>query len=119
MNTTHRKEVITMEDETETTLAESREESAQQVADVITRYRELAASAPDLVPELVRGETVEEIDASAAEARRAYAEISKRVAEQYWVGAAVPIGNPARSAQGTYAETLKPEAKIALGLRGR
>ena len=90
-----------------------------KVAEVVARYRDLVASAPDLVPGLVRGESVEEIDASAVEARRAYAEISKRVAEQYWVGASVPTGNPARSAQDTYAETLKPEAKIALGLRGR
>jgi hypothetical protein len=108
-----------MEEEQENVSAESQETDASQVADVVARYRELVASAPDLVPELVRGESVEEIDASAVEARRAYAEISRRVTEQYWVGASVPTGNPARSAQDTYAETLKPEAKIALGLRGR
>jgi hypothetical protein len=93
-------------------------ENEPQVSEVVARYRDLVASALDLVPELVRGETVEEIDASAVEARRAYTEISKRVAEQYWVGVSVSAGNPARSAQVSYAETLKPEAKIALGLRG-
>jgi hypothetical protein len=64
---------------------------------------------------MVRGETVEEIDASAAEARRAYGEISRRVAERY--EREVPPGNPARSSMTLGVETLKPEAKIALGLK--
>ena len=111
-----------MEEEQGKAGAESQEvdvPSGPQVAEVVAKYRELVASAPDVVPELVRGETVEEIDASAVEARRAYAEVSMRVTEQYMAGASVPTGNPARSAHDTYAETLKPEAKIALGLRGR
>lgn len=108
-----------MEEEQANSLVESEVEDVPQVVEVVAKYRELVASAPDVVPELVRGETVEDIDASAVEARRAYAEISRRVTEQYRIGASVPTGNPARSAQDTYAETLKPEAKIALGLRGR
>ncbi|HKP52542.1 MAG TPA: hypothetical protein VJ183_07810 [Chloroflexia bacterium] len=84
-------------------------------ADAVVRYRELVASQPGLVPEMVRGETVEEIDASATEARRAYGEISRRVAEQF--ERAVPPGNPPRSSADMGVETLKPEAKIALGLK--
>jgi hypothetical protein len=84
-------------------------------SDAVVRYRELVASQPGLVPEMVRGETVEEIDASAMEARRAYSEISRRITEQF--ERAVPPGNPARSSADVGVERLKPESKIALGLK--
>jgi hypothetical protein len=86
-------------------------------ADVVERYRALAASGADLVPQMVRGETLEEIDASLVEARRAYAEIKGQIEAQYASAGEVPLGNPARSSAHPYAETLRPEAKIALGLR--
>ncbi len=81
----------------------------------VGRYRELVAGLPGLVPEMVRGSTVEEVDASAEAARHAYSEISRRITEQY--ERAVPTGNPPRSAGSAAYESLKPEAKIALGLR--
>ena len=97
---------------------DSRVAAAEAAASaVMTRYRDLVASGPNLVAELVRGDTVEEIDASVEAARRAYEEVSRRVTEQ--VERQLPAGNPARSASTPGAEWLKPEAKIALGLRGK
>ena len=81
----------------------------------IARYRALVAAQPGLVPEMVGGSTPDEIDASAEAARQAYTEVSRRVAEQY--ERQVPTGNPPRSANTAAADHLKPEAKIALGLR--
>ena len=97
---------------------ESRVAAAQALASAaVTRYRELVAAGSGLVAELVRGDTLEEIDASVDGARRAYEEISRRVAEQ--IERQVPTGNPARSGSTAGAELLKPEAKIVLGLRGK
>jgi hypothetical protein len=84
-------------------------------AQAIERYRHLIASSPGLVAGMVQGSTVEEIDASVERARLAYAEISRQVAESYERD--IPAANPARSSQTQGAETLTPEAKIALGLR--
>jgi hypothetical protein len=67
--------------------------------------------------EMVRGGTIDEIDASVEGARRAYDDISRRVTEQ--IERQLPAGNPARSGSTAGAEWLKPEAKIALGLRGK
>ena len=86
-----------------------------QLEAAVTRYRELVASQPGLVPGMVRGETLEEIDASVTEARRAYEEVSRHVAGRF--EREVPPGNPARSSTDIGVETLKPEAKIALGLQ--
>ena len=86
-----------------------------QSASVLERYRELMAAQPGLVPEMVRGNTVEDIDASAEEARRAYDDISRRIAQQF--ERAVSPGNPTRSSADIGVDSLKPEAKIALGLR--
>ena len=89
--------------------------AAALVERAVSRYRELVASGPGLVPEMVRGNTIEEIDASAEAARRAYSEIGRHIAEVH--EREVPTGNPARSAATVGAEGLRPEAKIALGLR--
>ena len=95
---------------------DSRIEAAEALASAaITRYRELVASGPGLVSGMVHGDTVEQIDASVEAARQAYTELSRRIAERY--EREVPTGNPARSTHTIAAETLKPEAKIALGLR--
>ena len=84
-------------------------------ASAVERYRELVAAGPDIVPEMVQGSTIEAIDASVEAARRAYSDIRRKVAEQY--EREVPPGNPSRSSGAAGAEYLKPEAKIALGLR--
>src|SRR5687768_7502938 len=97
---------------------ESRVATAEALASAaVARYRELVASGPGLVADLVRGDSIEEIDASVEGARRAYDDISRRVTEQF--ERQVPTGNPARSGSTAGAEWLKPEAKIALGLRGK
>ncbi|HUP27057.1 MAG TPA: hypothetical protein VM409_01375 [Chloroflexia bacterium] len=97
---------------------EGRVAAAQALAaSAVARYRDLVASGPGIVPEMVGGETLEEIDASVEGARRAYEEISRRVTEQ--LEQRIPAGNPARSSTAAGAEWLKPEAKIALGLRGK
>ena len=85
------------------------------LAVAVRRYRELVASMPGLVPEMVQGDTIEQIDASAEIARRSYGEITRRIAEQY--EREIPTGNPARSSSTGAYDTLKPEAKIALGLK--
>ena len=87
----------------------------QMLAVAVERYREAVSSMQGVVPELVRGDTIEEIDASAAASRQAYAAISRRIAEAH--ESLVPAGNPARSSADMAAAALKPEAKIALGLR--
>jgi len=84
-------------------------------AGTVARYRELVAASPGLVPGMVQGATVEEIDASAEAARRTYADISRSVAARF--EAEVPPGNPARSGSVPGIDTLPPEAKIALGLQ--
>src|SRR5437667_1953919 len=47
-------------------------EAEAKLDTAIRRYRELVASGPDLIPELVQGNTVEDIDASVQAARQAY-----------------------------------------------
>lgn len=95
---------------------EERVAAAQAVAaQTLARYRELVASAPGLVAGMVGGNTIEEIDASAEAARQAYSEISREVARGYERN--IQAANPARSAHDPGVETLKPESKIALGLR--
>jgi hypothetical protein len=93
--------------------AQSSGDDALSVA--VRRYRGLVASMPGLVPEMVQGDTIEQIDASAELARRSYGEITRRIAEQYERD--IPTGNPARSSSTAAYDTLKPEAKIALGLK--
>src|SRR2546423_318208 len=91
------------------------EGTEQMLAVAVGRYRDLVASMQGLVPEMVQGNTLEEVDASAAVARQAYATISRRIAEAH--ESLVPTGNPARSSGDLSAAALKPEAKIALGLK--
>ena len=88
-----------------------------QASATIARYREMVAASPGLVADMVRGDTIEEIDAAAEAARQAYATISRQIALQN--EQVVSPGNPARSSSAAGADSLKPEAKIALGLRGR
>lgn len=86
------------------------------LAYAVARYREMVTAMPGIVPEMVGGSTIEEVDASAEVARQAYQAISHRIAAEY--EAQVPPGNPPRSGNDPGAG-LRPEAKIALGLRGK
>ena len=107
-----RLEEATPEEATPEERAVAAEAVAQQA---VARYREMVAASPGLVADMVRGDSIDAIDASAEAARRAYSEISRQVAQSYERN--VPAGNPARSGSTLGADALKPEAKIALGLR--
>ena len=93
------------------------ESAPDPLAEAVSRYRDLVASQPGLVPEMIHGSTIEEIDTSAQAARQAYHEVTRRIAAAH--EAQIPAGNPARSQMDAHTSTLKPEAKIALGLQGK
>ena len=89
-----------------------RERSRSRAA--LARYREAALAAePGLPPELVDGDTLDELDESLAAARRTVASIRERltVEEQ---ARGFPAGAPARSRPSTAG--LSAQEKIALGL---
>lgn len=95
------------------------ERAARRAA--VARYREaMLAAEPALPPELVVGDSLDELDASAEAARRAVARIRERLAAEAEDAAArgFPAGAPAR-ADGPAAEGLTPSEKIALGLERR
>jgi hypothetical protein len=93
------------------------EATTDRLSQAVSRYRDIVASMPGLVPEMVQGATIDEVDASAEAARQAYEEVMRRVTAIH--ENQVPPGNPARSQSETHLANLKPEAKIALGLRGK
>ena len=95
------------------------ERAARRAA--VARYREaMLAAEPALPPELVAGDSLDELDASAEAARRAVARIRERLAAEAEDAAArgFPAGAPPR-ADGPAAEGLTPSEKIALGLERR
>ncbi|MGE3856524.1 MAG: hypothetical protein AB7G21_06165 [Dehalococcoidia bacterium] len=85
----------------------------------VARYREALLQADaDLPPDLVQGETLEDVDASVAAARSAVALIRERVTAEVreeWRG--FPVGSPAREHPSTHSMT--PAEKIAVGLSER
>ncbi|MBF6614967.1 MAG: hypothetical protein IVW55_17820 [Chloroflexi bacterium] len=102
------------EEEKDGSSVERAEELQTALSTAIGKYREMVAAGPGLVPGMIGGSTIEEVDASVAAAKQAYSEISRRITERYERD--ISAGNPSRSAATLAAETLKPEAKIALGL---
>lgn len=88
------------------------ERAARRAA--VARYREaVLASEPELPPELVRGDSLEELDASLDAARRAVAQIRERLmVESEQRG--FPAGSPER--RGPTTEGLSAAEKIAYGL---
>jgi hypothetical protein len=104
-------------EEQQAQIEEQQPEDGGELARAVGRYREMVASMPGLVPDMVGGTTIEEVDASAEAARRAYDAISRHIMEEH--EARIPAGNPARSSTLAAAAGLKPEDKIALGLRGK
>ena len=99
----------------------------------LAKVRELVLAAhPDVVAELVVGESFDAILASVEPARSAYQRITERVRQQGQPAAAstpstpapapppsVPAGQPGRSGLPSGFEDLSPSAKIAEGLRRR
>jgi len=74
----------------------------------------LAENAGRVVPELVVGCTVEELDRS-VEAARSALEAAKAAAQAEAAAIAVPVGNPVR--QEPSVESMSPLQKIAYGLK--
>ena len=81
------------------------------------KYREARlAAAPDIPPELVAGEELEEIDEQLAAAERVVSQVQERAEkERRRESPAVPAGSPVRRAP-DYSQ-LPPAEKIKLGLQ--
>lgn len=109
----------------ESALAEAQRELAQQrnlTRQAVSRYRDaLLAAEPELPPDLVHGDTLEEVEASAISARDAVARIRERVAiERTERPRGFPVGAPARSSERGHAHsTMSAHEKIAAGLQER
>lgn len=103
----------------EQALAEAQREIAHQrslTRQAVARYRDaLLAAEPDLPPELVQGETLEDVDAAAEAARTTVARIRNRVAAER--PRSFPIGAPARTPDRPHPMTS--HEKIAAGLQDR
>jgi hypothetical protein len=83
--------------------------------EAVTRYREtLLAGSPDLPPELVMGDTLAEVDASAQAARALVARVREQVVAAE-TARPVPAGSPARRPPDTAA--MSPGEKIRYGLQ--
>ncbi len=91
-----------------------------EVEETRTRWLEshrrvlLAENAGKVVPELVAGSTIVELDESVEVARRAF-EAARAAALAEVASAQVPAGNPVR--QGPNVEGMSPLEKIAHGLK--
>jgi hypothetical protein len=98
-------------------LRERLQAGEEREREAAARYRELALRLePALPPELVRGDTVAEVEATLAEARA----VSERVRERIQAaaqGARVPAGAPPRG--GPDLGAMSPAEKIRYGLARR
>jgi len=107
----------------EEALAEAQQALAAQRAATraaVARYREaLLAADGDLPPDLVHGDTLEEIDASVSAARQAVAQIRERLTAEARAipSRGFPVGSPARTPHTS--RGLTPAEKIAAGLSER
>jgi chromosome segregation ATPase len=80
----------------------------------VGKYREvLLAAAPEVVQEMVAGESIEEVDAAMERARQTVLHVRERLESQAQAGR-VPTGSPPRTAPDLSA--LSPMEKIRLGL---
>jgi chromosome segregation ATPase len=78
------------------------------------RYRELLlASNPEVPGDLVRGESIEEVEASLEAARQTVLQVRSHLESQAQAGR-VPTGSPVRS--GPDLSALSPQEKIQMGL---
>lgn len=109
-------------------LAEAQRELARQrtlTRQAVARFRDaLLAAEPELPPDLVQGDSIEEVEASAASARTAVQRIRERVASERPRG--FPVGSPARSSERGHAhgvrgarEAMSAHEKITAGLQER
>lgn len=81
------------------------------------RYRDLVVrTEPELPPEMIAGDDIDAVEASAAAAREMVERVRSRIASDRTV-ARIPAGSPQRGAPDVSA--LSPEQKIRLGLERR
>jgi hypothetical protein len=93
------------------------EDAAERERAAAERYRDLVVrSEPALPPDLIRGETIDAVDASVAEAREIAGRVRAHIEDQA-KAARVPPGAPARAAPDISAMT--PREKIRYGLAQR
>ncbi|HXG42139.1 MAG TPA: hypothetical protein VNL95_05370 [Dehalococcoidia bacterium] len=101
-------------------LAQARDEAEalrRQLREAALRYREARLAArPELPPELVTGETLEEIEQQLQQAEGIVARLRERMEEQAQ-GERFPAGAPPRRAPDL--SSLSPLEKIRHGLQGR
>jgi len=84
----------------------------------VARYREaVLANEPDLPPELVRGDSIEDVDASITAARTMVARVRERVESRRPSEPGFPAGAPARESSAL--GHLTARQKIAAGLQER
>lgn len=94
-------------------LTAERDAARQDYAAAVARYRQqVIAAHAEIVPDLVTGQTIEEIDASVERAKAAFANLRERIASVQ----ATPLGGAPRQVIAEDLSALSPEAKIALGL---
>lgn len=97
------------------TLTAERDAARQDYATAVARYRQqVIAAHADIVPDLVAGQTIEEVDSSLERAKSAFASLRERI-----VGQATPLGGAPRQIIAEDLSALSPEAKIAVGLSRR
>ncbi len=105
----------------EQALAATRRELERQrdlACAAVARYREaMLAAEPDLPPEMVRGESIEEVDASIVAARTMVARVRERVEARRPSERGFPAGAPAR--ESSPPGHLTARQKIAAGLQER
>jgi hypothetical protein len=93
------------------------DEQRDRTRRAVERYRAaLLAAEPDLPPDLVHGESIEDIDAAAETARAMVARIRERVEASRPRERGFPVGAPPRGV--TY-RSMSASEKIAVGLRER
>ena len=98
-------------------LRQALDASHAQVRDAASRYRDLVVrNEPSLPPDLIAGDTVDDVDASLT-AARSVAERVREHAETRAQAASMPAGAPPRS--GPDLRALTPEQKISYGLAQR
>jgi len=86
----------------------------EELAIAVAKYRHMVlAAAPEVPEEMVKGETIEEIDASLTSARSLVERVRRRLEAEVEAGR-VPAGAPPRSAPDLSA--LSPGEKIAYAL---
>ncbi len=97
-------------------LESARTAAAEESRRLAERYRTvLLQAAPDVLPELVQGESVDELDRSLVTARETVARVREQMQTQ--AAARIPAGSPARG--GPDLSGLSPAEKIRLGISDR